>query len=217
MQWPPDHNVPVLICLSFVRQVTLQSCLWSPRVAEKGSHAEVEALIASCQAQLHEAPAVSLADVERVTPADLASVMRRATSGAGGTFDASVKRVVIGKVRDLRKEHVPSCTMMGCSAPVEALGFGVWGLGFSKMVLDALRFGFSERMLDGVNKAGDEAGFYYKASPMTREPPISCFAQRLGTQIVAVWGPIASTVCQATWQDHQPGDGERLRGSAAEL
>lgn len=31
--------------------------------------------------------------------ADLAGVMQRATSGEGGSIDASVKRVVIGKVR----------------------------------------------------------------------------------------------------------------------
>jgi hypothetical protein len=81
-------------------QVTLQSFLWSPRVAEKGNKAKVEALIQHCQGQLQEAPGVSgLADLARTTPADVASVMVRASSGAGGTVDASVKRVIIGKVR----------------------------------------------------------------------------------------------------------------------
>jgi hypothetical protein len=81
-------------------QVTLQSFLWSTRVAEKGTKAEVEALIQQCQSQLQEAPGVAgLADLAGTTPADVASVMVRATSGAGGTVDASVKRVIIGKVR----------------------------------------------------------------------------------------------------------------------
>jgi hypothetical protein len=86
--------------LSLFLQVTLQSFLWSPRVKEKGTKAEVEALIQQCQGQLQEAPGVAgLADLARATPADVASVMVRATSGAGGTVDASVKRVIIGKVR----------------------------------------------------------------------------------------------------------------------
>jgi hypothetical protein len=80
-------------------QVTLQSFLWSPRVAEKGTKAEVEALIARCHAQLQEAPAVDLAaDLPATSLADLAGVMRRATCGEGGSIDASVKRVIIGKV-----------------------------------------------------------------------------------------------------------------------
>eukprot|EP00878_Enallax_costatus_P035196 GHUV01039196.1.p1 GENE.GHUV01039196.1~~GHUV01039196.1.p1 ORF type:complete len:188 (-),score=50.87 GHUV01039196.1:549-1112(-) len=80
-------------------KVTLQSFLWSPRVAEQGTKEGFEALITQCQQQLTEVPAASLADVAVVTPADVASVMRKATSGEGGSFDAAVKRVVIGKVR----------------------------------------------------------------------------------------------------------------------
>lgn len=79
-------------------QVTLQSFLWSPRVTEGGSRAEVQALITSAQGQLQEAPTVSLVQLSAVSAADLAGVMRRATSGEGGSIDASVKRVVIGKV-----------------------------------------------------------------------------------------------------------------------
>lgn len=80
-------------------QVTLQSFLWSPRVAEKGTKPEVEGLIRSCQQQLHEAPSVALEQLGTACAADLAGVMRRATSGEGGSIDASVKRVVMGKVR----------------------------------------------------------------------------------------------------------------------
>lgn len=85
-------------CCCVGRQVTLQSLLWSPRIAERGTRGEVEALIASCQGQLQEAPAVSVADVAAVSAAQLAGVMRKATSGEGGSFDTSVKRVIIGKV-----------------------------------------------------------------------------------------------------------------------
>ncbi|KAF6258787.1 hypothetical protein COO60DRAFT_1638882 [Scenedesmus sp. NREL 46B-D3] len=39
-------------------KVTLQSFLWSPRVAEEGTKAEVEALIKQCQGQLQDTPGV---------------------------------------------------------------------------------------------------------------------------------------------------------------
>jgi len=59
---------------------------------------EVEELIKDYEAQLQEAPSVSLTGLSSVTPAHLAGVMRKATSGEGGSFNASVKRVIIGKV-----------------------------------------------------------------------------------------------------------------------
>lgn len=79
--------------------MTLQSFLWSPRVSEKGTKSEVEALTAACQQQLQEQPHVTMEQLSTASAADLAGVMRRATSGEGGSIDASVKRVVIGKVR----------------------------------------------------------------------------------------------------------------------
>jgi hypothetical protein len=79
-------------------QVTLQSFLWSPRVAERGTKADVAALIERCQTQLHAAPSVDLAALPCTSASDLAGILRRATSGEGGSIDASVKRVVIGKV-----------------------------------------------------------------------------------------------------------------------
>jgi hypothetical protein len=99
-------------------QVTLQSFLWSPRVSEKGARSEVQALITACQAQLQEAPHLTLDQLPTACAADLAGVMRRATSGEGGSIDASVKRVVIGKVRARRGAEVTRCGRCVCGGGV---------------------------------------------------------------------------------------------------
>lgn len=58
----------------------------------------MSALAQSCTSSLQESPGVTLQQLDTACPADLAGVLRRATTGEGGSIDASVKRVIIGKV-----------------------------------------------------------------------------------------------------------------------
>ncbi len=80
--------------------MTLQSFLWSNRLVERGTYAEVQNVVAQQLAAMSPQPAVALEDVFQARPGDVASVSRKATSGEGrGAFVASVKSVLIGKVR----------------------------------------------------------------------------------------------------------------------
>jgi hypothetical protein len=84
---------------SMIHQVTLQSFLWSPRLASEGTQEQVQQLVLEQLGCLQAAPAVALEDVTRVTPAQVAALNRRVTSGTSGEVTASVKGVLIGKVR----------------------------------------------------------------------------------------------------------------------
>lgn len=78
--------------------VTIQSFLWSKRLDEHGTKAEVQQIMRKFEEETQEHSKVGMRDFLKTSISDVISISQKVTSGTQGKTDASVKNVIIGKI-----------------------------------------------------------------------------------------------------------------------